>query len=175
MSKLLAVVVAFCKRVIFGRDTSNAMADIIFPGHVNFANKGGEYFHGSKAKFFFTLRGLNEWCMPGNEGENALVAEIAPTLFGYMLIYNRKLSRKDEDTVERFGREINAKIAQENQEHEAREAADREQRERDMLEEKRLAAIGKKYEERVGKIKGSAIGKERERLMDELNSGKLDE
>lgn len=178
MIKLLGAVltvVNFIKTLLFGKDTSHLNGDVLFPGHLNFANKGGEYFHGSKAKKFFTLRGLNEWCLPGNDGANALVAEVIPTLLGYVVIYNRKLTKRDEDTVDRFGREINAKIAEENAKWEAEEQANRDAKMKEEIEEKRLAEIGRKYEARVSKIKSSSIGKERDRQMKELNSGKLDE
>ena len=178
MIKLMTAVltvVAFVKNLIFGKDTSHVNGDILYPGHVNFANKGGDMFHGAKVKYFFTLRGLNEWCLPGAEGANALIAEVLPTLFGYTIIYTRNLSRKDIDTIDRYGREINAKIAAENQKFEMEEQELRDEEAKVEAEQKRLAAVGAKYEKRIAKIRDMAPGLERKRAEKELNAGEIND
>ena len=175
MSKYLAVVVSFLKQLITGRDTSHLNGDILFPGHVNFANKGGDLFHGSKVKRFFTLRGLNEWCMPGNGGEYALIAEVIPSLLGYTIIYTRNLSRRDIDTMDRYGREINAKIEAENKVFVIEEQEKQEKKVAEERETKRLAEIGRKVEAQRAKIKELPPGPERKAAEKKLNKGELDE
>lgn len=174
MSKLLAVLVAI-KNFIFGKDTTLVDGTVKYPGHMNFANVAGEYFHGCKVKRFWTMRALNEFFLPGSEGFLALVADVIPAALGSQLVvYTRKLSDRDLETVERYGREINAKIAEENQRFEASQLEQREREAAAQLEEKEMAKIGRAYKKRVGEIKSSSIGKEREKLMKELESGTLD-
>ena len=177
MIKLLnaiATAILFVKNIIFGRDTKQMNGDIVLPGHINFANKGGEYFHGSKVKFFRTLRGLNEWALPGNEGASTLVSEITPCNGGYMIVYTSKLSKRDEDTIERFGREINAKIKEENDKFAAEELVRQEEQRNKEAEEKRLANVGRAYERRVSHIRGLPAGsQERKEASKLLNSGVL--
>lgn len=174
MSKLLAVLVAI-KNFVFGRDTTLIDGTIKYPGHMNFANVAGEYFHGCKIKRFWSMRALNEFFLPGNEGFLTLVSDIIPAVFGSMLVvYTRQLSDRDRETVERYGREINAKIAEENRLWENSQLERKEQEAAAILEEKEMAKIGRAYKKRVGEIKSSTIGKERERLLKEVESGNLD-
>lgn len=181
MQSVVTVLVALLsatKNKVLGRDTSLTDGDVKYPGHMAYANVAGEYFHGCKVKRFWTTRGLNEFFLPGNEGFLTLVGGIIPVaggVGGFLVVYTKKLSARDQETVERFGREINAKITEENRKFAVEQLEQEERKAAAQIEEKRLANVGRAYEARVKKIKGESIGKERERQMKELDSGKLDE
>lgn len=149
---------------------------IEYPGHMAFANKGGEYFHGCRVAHFKDIADLNAFFCPGNAGHLKLVAEIIPQNDGSVLcVYNNKLSAEDMEEVEEFNREMHAHFSKRKEEREAQKQEEREAKYREEQETKRLAEVGRRYESRVKSIRLLPPGTERKEAEKRLNGGELDE
>ncbi len=157
-----------------GRTVELKDAGIQYPGHMAFATKGGEYFHGCRIAHFKNTKALNEFFLPGNAGHLKLVGDIIPQTDGSLLcVYTNKLSMDDMEDVDEFNRTqhefFQAKKTKRLQERQEKE----EKKAKEVLEQIRLAEVGKKYEARVGKIRGLPPGPARKREEQALNSGYL--
>lgn len=148
---------------------------ITYPGHMAFANKGGEYFHGCRVAKFRNVQDLNEFFCPGNAGHLKLVAEIIPAPDGLIVVFNNKLSAEDMEDIEEFSRNQNQYFSEKREKRRLSKLADEEEKLKAAGEEKRLAEVGRKYEARTKKIREMAPGADRKAAEKKLNSGELDE
>lgn len=151
-------------------------ADVDYPGHMAFANKGGEYFHGCRVARFRTISDLNHFFEPGSKGHLKLVGEIIAAPDGsFLCVYTAKLTNADLERVERWNREQHAAFAEERKAEEQEQREKEEARLRDEAETKRLAEVGRKYEARTAKLRVMAPGSDRKEAEKRLNAGELDE
>jgi hypothetical protein len=148
---------------------------ITYPGHMAFANKGGEYFHGCRVAKFRTVQDLNEFFLPGNAGHLKLVAEIIPAPDGLIVVFNNKLSAEDMEDIEEFSRNQNQYFAEKREKRRLEKLVEEEDKLKAQAEEKSMAEIGRKYVARTKKIKDMAPGADRKAAEKKLNSGELDE
>lgn len=167
-------------------DTSKRLADnlvklnehdIDYPGHMAFANKGGEYFHGCRVARFRNVSELNHFFEPGAMGHLKLVGEILPMPDSSLLVvYTQKLSNKEIERTERWSRDRHEYFAEERRKEEAEELERAEEKAKEQAETLRLAEIGRKVEARKAKIRGLAPGSaERKDLEKKLAAGDVDE
>ncbi len=167
MSELIAAAVACV----------TAVAVVNYPGHMAFANKGGEYFHGCRIGHFKDIAALNEFFAPGSVGHLKLVAEILPQNDGTVLcVYTNKLSHEDMEDVEEFNRNMHSYFEEKREKRKNERLAAEQKREDEAKEAKRLAEVGRKYEARTKHVKTLEPGSlERKRQERDINSGFLDE
>lgn len=148
-------------------------AGVDYPGHMAFANKGGEYFHGSRVALFKNVRDLNKFFEPGNAGHLKLVGEIIPAPQGIMVVFTAKLSSSDMEDIDEWNRNQHEYFAAKKAEREEEKRKAEEAKLLAETQERKYAAIGRRYSARVNKIKEMAPGKDRNAEMDRLNAGEL--
>lgn len=147
---------------------------IEYPGHMAFANKGGEYFHGCRVAQFANITDLNKFFLPGKKGHLKLVGELIPAHDGSIIcVYTNKLSRDDLEDVEEFNREMHSFFEKKREDRNEQRRKEQEKELKAAEEQKRLAEVGRKYEARIAKIREMPPGKEQKEAMKELNSGVL--
>lgn len=157
-------------------DYSLVDGSVDYPGHLAFANKGGEYFHGCRVARFKNAQALNEFCLPGNAGHLSLVAEILPQDDGSLVVvFTKKLSREDMEDIEEFNRNMHHYFEQKKFERTAAKAQEEEAKQKQEEQDKADLELGRKYRARVAKIRSLPAGSaERKDIERELNSGGVD-
>lgn len=150
-------------------------AGVDYPGHMAFANKGGEYFHGSRIALFKDVRELNKFFEPGNPGHLKLVGEIIPCPQGIMIVYTAKLSNEDMEDIDEWNRNQHEYFTGKREERQAEKLKAQEQQLFNEAEDRKFAKIGRRYSKRVGIIKDMTPGPERNAAEQALNSGELPE
>lgn len=159
---------------IKGKKVPHGKAGVDYHGHMAFANKGGEYFHGCRVAHFRNVRDLNDFFLPGNEGHLKLVGELIPQHDGSILaVYTAALTNDDLEDLDEWNRAQHEHFAQKRAQRAAEKEAAQEKVLIEASEQKRLAEIGALYEKRVGEIRGLPPGLERKRQEKQLNSGDL--
>lgn len=145
-----------------------------YPGHMAFTTKGGEYFHGCRVARFATVRDLNDFFAPGNQGHLKIVGDFQVQPDGSLVvIYTNRLSSEDMEDIEEFNREMHQYFADKKAQREAAKASEREAKAEQEAQLQSDAKLGRAYRERIKHIKSNSIGKERTRLLKEVEGGSL--
>lgn len=150
-------------------------AGVDYPGHMAFANKGGEYFHGCRVALFKNVRDMNKFFEPGNAGHLKLVGEIIPGPQGIMVVFNAKLSSSDMEDIDEWNRAQHEYFSKKRAHREQEKLAAEESKLLAEAEDKKFARIGRRYSARVSKIKEMAPGADRNSAEKALNAGELPE
>lgn len=126
----------------------------VYPGHMAFASKGGEYFHGCRVAHFRTVNDLNAFFLPGKAGHLKLVAELIPQRDGSVVaVYTNVLSAEDQDDLRDFSMSQNEFLAEKKEARRQAKIKELEEKEAEERETKRLAEVGRIHEANCKKTK----------------------
>lgn len=162
---------------IAGKKATLHDAGVEYPGHMAFATKGGEYFHGCRVARFTNIQELNNFFLPNNAGHLGLVAELIPQANGDIVcVYTKKLSLEELEDIDEWNRNQHEYFQKKKTDREIAKQEEQRAKLQAEAEEKEFAAIGRKYMKRMAHIKKldpSSI--ERKQLTEKTNKGELDE
>lgn len=153
-----------------------------YPGTLSTALRDGQY-PGCKAKWFWTVSSYNRFFTEkeGQPGHGLLITDVQHVsylfglLVGVMVHYTTQLTPKEAAYFQQASRELEFKMQEMRLEEEAKEAEAQAVNVVAQAEIQRLAAVGKKYEDRVKhRATLSPSDAERKDLDKMLNAGDPD-
>lgn len=152
--------------------------ELNYPGTISLGDPQQSY-PGCKAKWFYTIWGYNWFFreVPGKAGHALLAVRVEPMTYffglltGVLVHYTKQLSPEEEQDFIEVSREI--EFAMNDRRKARREAQEKENLVKALTDQemKRLAEVGKKYEDRVSHAKAKPTLKEQNDAMATLNSG----
>lgn len=162
--EVLVTIIEYINNLLLGKyDTADRLHGNIqtlkdgameYPGHMAFASKGGEYFHGCRASHFKTIDELNRFFLPGNPGHLKLVCELIPQKDGSVVaVYTNVVSEEDKEDIADFSRSQNEFLRAKKEERRMARIAEIEAKENEIRENLRLAEVGRKHEANCKKDK----------------------
>lgn len=138
-------------------------SELGYPGTISTALRDGQY-PGVRAVWFWTVAGFNRWFTeePGKPGHGLLVTDVQvrPYFFGLLVgvavQYTKQLSMDEQADFLETSREIEFAMQAKRIAREAARLEARQVEEAAKAEVQRLAAVGRKYEDRVKHMRSLA-------------------